>query len=110
MTRLYRAPTSQLRDYNRMRERTYSRYGNFQNDVDDLLTLEQALTESGMTNYQRELLCLYYVEEYSQPEIALIVNKSQATVSITIKRAERHLQNTFQNWERMELNELSVFK
>ncbi|EUJ42568.1 sigma factor-like helix-turn-helix DNA-binding protein [Paenilisteria rocourtiae] len=105
MIRLYRAPTSQLRDYNRTRERTYSKSGNFQNDADDLMTLEQALTESEMTDYQRKLLRMYYVEEYSQPEIALIVNKSQATVSITIKRAENHLHNVFKNWERMELNE-----
>lgn len=105
MIRLYRSPASQLRDYNRMRERTYSKSGNFQNDVDNILTLEQALTESDMTDYQRKLLRMYYVEEYSQLEIALIVNKSQATVSITIKRAEKHLYNLFQNWERMELNE-----
>ncbi|MBC1456271.1 sigma-70 family RNA polymerase sigma factor [Listeria newyorkensis] len=107
MIRLYRSPASQLRDYNRMRERTYSKSGNFQNDADDLMTLEQALTDSGMTDYQRKLLRMYYVEEYSQPEIALIVNKSQATVSITINRAEKHLHNLFQNWERMELNEHS---
>lgn len=69
--------------------------------VDDRITLDQAIAESGMTDRQEQVLRLRAIEGYSVADLEHMINLSKATISEHFKIAALKLLKVYQRWEGM---------
>lgn len=92
----------QLKAYNHKRAFLESTSSHWQKAADDLVVLEQAITESDLTPLQMYVVAKYCFEDWLQEEIAYELNVSQQDVSVTLAFAISKIQRIFKRWERLE--------
>lgn len=69
--------------------------------VDDRITLEQAVRESGMTDRQEQVLRLRAIEGYSVADLQYLLNLDKGAISHYFKSAALKLLKVYQRWEGM---------
>ena len=86
-----------LRDYNALTQRRFA--GDYA-ACDILIDMEHAINRAGLTTKQIRCIRLLYVDQYTQKEIAEILNVRQTHISRYVTVATTKIARVFEYWAR----------
>lgn len=74
--------------------------GGFENITDLLIDIKRFIKECDLSDRQREILDLYYIQGYTQAETAERLEITQQGVSFHLTAIDKKLQDSLKVWKR----------
>lgn len=73
--------------------------------TDDLLDLSTAITKAVLTDKQKEVLRLLFIEDFTQGEVGLKLVTSDRNIRYHLRSATKKLADVYEEWHELEEKE-----